>query len=123
MSSTNRTQAIRVVFATLAAAAALWGQSGAGTIQGTVQDATSSAVPTCAVQARNQATGITLETTSNASGFYALKGLTAGTYTVSFAAPGMKKSESVITLQNGQVLVFNPQLAVGEVSEKITVAG
>jgi hypothetical protein len=102
---------------------ALWAQSGAGTIQGTVQDATSAAIPNCQVQARNQATGVVTETTSNSAGFYALKGLFAGTYTVTFASPGMKKSESVITLQNGQVLVFNPQLAVGEVTEKVTVSG
>jgi hypothetical protein len=107
----------------LVASTALWGQSGAGTIQGTVQDATWSAVPAAVVQAKNEATGVSLETTSNASGFYAIKGLTAGTYTVSFSSPGMKKSESQITLQNGQVLVYNPQLAVGEVSEKVTVTG
>src|SRR5439155_22294297 len=36
---------------------------------------------------------------------------------------GMKRSESTITLQNGQVLVFNAQLAVGEVTEQITISG
>ena len=44
-------------------------------------------------------------------------------YTVTFSAPGMKKSESSVTLQNGQVLVFNRQLTVGEVTEKVTVTG
>lgn len=105
----------------LASGTALWAQSGAATIQGTVQDATSAAIPGCTVQALNKATGVSLETTSNASGFYALKGLLAGTYTVTFSAAGMKKSESVITLQNGQVLVFNPQLDVGAISEKVTI--
>src|SRR4051794_10193475 len=89
MISTLHTRVSRVAFVMLAAAAALCGQSGAGTIQGTVQDATSSAIPACIVQAKNAATGLSLETTSNASGFYALKGVIAGTYTVSFSAPGM----------------------------------
>jgi hypothetical protein len=127
MTSTFRTSlaAITTRFTLLlvAASAPLSAQSGAGTIQGTVQDATSAAIPSCTVQALNQATGVTTETTSNESGFYALKGLFAGTYRVTFSAAGMKQSESVITLQNGQVLVFNAQLAVGEVSEKVTVSG
>ncbi len=105
----------------LAACSGLWAQSGAGTIQGTVQDGTSAAIPGCNVQAVNQATGVSVQTTANAAGFYALKGLFAGAYTVTFAAAGMKKSDVSITLQSSQVLVYNMQLAVGEVSERITV--
>jgi hypothetical protein len=98
-------------------------QSGAGTIQGTVQDPTLAAIPDAKVQALNIATGVSVETSANVSGFFALKGLTAGTYRVIVGAPGMKTSENTITLQNGQVLVFNPKLSVGEVSEKVTVSG
>jgi hypothetical protein len=64
-----------------------------------------------------------VDTTSNSAGFYAIKGLTAGTFKVIVSAAGMKRSESTITLQNGQVLVFNPQMAVGQVTETVTVAG
>ena len=88
-----------------------------------MQDATSAALPGARVKALNRATGVSVETTANESGFYALKGLFAGTYTVTYGAAGMKTSESVITLQNGQVLVFNAQLTVGEVNEKISVSG
>src|SRR5678815_3422170 len=101
----------------------LLAQSGAGTIQGTVQDATASAIPAASIQALNQATGVAIETTSNADGFYAIKGLTAGAYKVTFGAPGMRTSENNVTLQNGQVLILNRQLTVGEVSEKVTVSG
>ena len=101
----------------------LLAQSGAGSIQGTVQDSTSAAIPDAKVQALNSATGVTVDTTSNAGGFYALKGLFAGTYRVTVTAAGMKRSESTITLQNGQVLVFNAQLAVGEITEQITISG
>ncbi|MEZ5356736.1 MAG: carboxypeptidase-like regulatory domain-containing protein [Bryobacteraceae bacterium] len=116
------TRRFPAVILSLAAVAAIWAQSGAGTIQGTVQDVTSAALPNCSVRALNRATGVSIETTSNEGGFYALKGLFAGTYTVTFSSPGMKRYESAITLQNGQVLVFNPQLTVGEVSEKVTVS-
>jgi hypothetical protein len=64
-----------------------------------------------------------VDTTSNSAGFYAIKGLFAGTYRVAVSVPGMKKSESTITLQNGQVLVYNPQMALGEVTEIVTVSG
>src|SRR5205085_11313918 len=105
------------------APAYLLAQSGTGNIQGTIEDASAAAIPTAFVQALNQATGVTIDTTTNAAGFYAIKGLFAGTYTVTFSAPGMKKSESTVTLQNSQVLVFNGQLTVGEMTEKVTVSG
>lgn len=120
------TQRLHVVVAALALLCApihLLAQSGAGTIQGTVQDATSAAIPGATIQALNTATGVSVETTSNDGGFFAVKGLLAGSYRLTVAAPGMKKSENTITVQNGQVLVFNPQLTVGEVSEKVTVSG
>src|SRR5882672_4429895 len=42
-------------------------QSGAGSIQGTIQDATSAALPRCAVHVVNEKTGVTNDTTSNGS--------------------------------------------------------
>lgn len=98
-------------------------QSGAGSIQGTVQDATSAAIPGCAVHVVNQATGVTNTTVSNSSGFYAVPGLFAGTYSVNFTAPGMKKYQTVIALQDAQVAVLNPKLTVGDVAEEVTVTG
>jgi hypothetical protein len=112
-----------VVLAFLALSAVLFAQSGAGTIQGTVQDASSAAVPGCAVRVANQATGVVIDTTSNASGFYAIPGLFAGTYKLTFSSPGLKTYEAVVTLQNAQVLVLNPQLSVGDVAETVTVTG
>jgi len=112
----------RVVLAmALCASWPMWAQSGAGTIQGTIQDATSASIPGATVQALNTATGVSVDTATNDGGFFALKGLLAGSYRLTISAPGMKKLESALTLQNGQVLVFNRQLTVGEVSEKVTV--
>ncbi|MBY0506823.1 MAG: carboxypeptidase-like regulatory domain-containing protein [Bryobacteraceae bacterium] len=111
------------LFLFLLATPALLAQSGAATIQGTVQDSTDATIPGCSVEALNQATGVVTSTTAGANGFYSLRGLFAGSYRLTFAAPGMKKSEQVITLQNGQVLVLNPKLSVGDVNEKVTVSG
>lgn len=98
----------RVVLAmALGASWPMWAQSGAGTIQGTIQDATSASIPGASVQALNTATGVSVDTATNDGGFFALKGLLAGSYRLTISAPGMKKLESALTLQNGQVLVFN----------------
>ena len=114
---------LTALLAVLCTSPHLLAQSGAGTIQGTVQDATSSAIPAASVKALNQATGVAIETTSSADGFYAIKGLTAGGYKLSFTAPGMKTSENNVTLQNGQVLVLNRQLTIGEVCVGCPISG
>jgi hypothetical protein len=101
--------------------AVLLAQSGAGSIQGTVQDATTAAIPGCAVHVVNQSTGVVNDTTSNATGFYSVPGLFAGEYTVTFSAPGMKKYQTVVSLQNAQVDVLNPTLTIGDVAEQVTV--
>ncbi|HEY1948446.1 MAG TPA: carboxypeptidase-like regulatory domain-containing protein [Bryobacteraceae bacterium] len=102
--------------------AGLFAQSGAGTIQGTVQDASSAAIVGCSVHILNQGTGVANDTTSNSSGFYAAPGLFAGTYTITFTAPGMKKYQTVIQLQDAQVAVVSPKLTVGDVAEQVTVS-
>ena len=43
-------------------------QSGAGSIQGTIQDATSAVLPGSAVNVVNQKTGVTNNTTANSAG-------------------------------------------------------
>ncbi|MES1261408.1 MAG: TonB-dependent receptor, partial [Acidobacteriota bacterium] len=98
-------------------------QSGAGTIQGTVQDATGASVPNCAVHVVNQATAVTNDTTTNGTGFYAVPGLFAGTYTVTFSASGMKKYQISVELQNAKVAVLDARLTVGDVAEQVTVSG
>ncbi len=98
-------------------------QSGAGSIQGMIQDATGAAIPSCAVRAVNQKTGVTTNTTSNEIGFYSLPGLFAGSYTVTFTGAGMKKYEATITLQSSQVAILSPKLSVGDVAEQINVQG
>ncbi len=117
----------KMSFAMLAASlllpAGLLAQSGAGSIQGTVQDASSAALVGCSVHVVNQSTGVVNDTTSNSSGFYSVPGLFAGKYTLTFSAPGMKKYQAMIALQDAQNAVLNPKLTVGDVAEQVTVTG
>ena len=105
----------------LAIGPAAFAQSGAGTIQGTVVDPSSAAVPGCLVDVLNVATGVVSHTTANGTGFYAVPNLFVGTYSVTFTARGMKKYQTKLDLQDGQVAVINPRLAVGSVTEQVTV--
>jgi hypothetical protein len=103
--------------------AGLFAQSGAGSIQGTIQDVTSAAIAGCHVHVVNQGTGVSNNTVSNSSGFYSVPGLFAGNYTLTFTAPGMKKYQTVVALQDAQNAVVNPKLTVGDVAEQVTVTG
>ena len=116
-------KARKLSFAMLLLPAGLLAQSGAGSIQGTIQDSTSAAIPACSVHVVNLSTGVANDTTSNSSGFYSVPGLFAGNYTLTFTAPGMKKYQTDLALQDAQVAVLNPKLTVGDVAEQVTVAG
>jgi hypothetical protein len=98
-------------------------QSGAGAIQGTVQDSTGAVVAEALIHVVNQKTGRSMDTKSNGAGFYSVPSLFIGNYTLTFSAPGMKKYETSISLQVGQTAVINPLLSAGSVTEKITVNG
>ncbi|MEP7362064.1 MAG: TonB-dependent receptor [Acidobacteriota bacterium] len=112
---------IAVLAGTLGQPMALFAQSGAGSIQGTVQDATQASIPAAEVHVVNPKTGVTTDTKSNEVGFYSVRGLFAGEYTITFSSPGMKKYETNVALQNSQVAVLNPTLTAGDVAERITV--
>ena len=106
----------------LSAPCSMFGQSGAGSIQGTVQDASGAALPGSAIHVVNVGTGVVNDATSNGAGFYAVQGLFAGKYTVTYSAAGMKKYQTTVDLQDAQNAVLNPKLTVGDVTEQVTVA-
>lgn len=98
------------------------GQSGAGSIQGTVADATGAVIPAASIQVVNTATGVSTTTKSNQVGFYQVPGLFAGTYTVAVTAPGMKTYSASIELLVAQNAVVNPRLSPGEVTQQVSVS-
>lgn len=98
-------------------------QSGAGSIQGTVTDATGAVIPGASIHVVNQATGVANDTKSNPAGFYQVPSLFTGTYRVTATAPGMKTSEAKVELQVDQHAVVNPVMTAGAVTEQVTVTG
>lgn len=85
-------------------------QSGAGSIQGTVDNPTGAAIPGISIHVVNNATGMTTDTKSNGVGFYHVPDLFTSPYTVTITAPGMKTYATSIELLVDQNAVINPVL-------------
>src|SRR5262245_23113864 len=66
-------------------------QSNAADLQGTVRDAAGAVVPNATVTARNPATNLSRNTTTNDEGFYRIVNLPPGDYEITVEAPNFKK--------------------------------
>lgn len=112
------------VFAGLVCAALVWAQSetGSATLNGSVFDPTGAAVAGAVVRAIHQQTGLVRETTTTATGLYALVRLPAGTYEVSVEAKGFKTARAAsVPLNVGAVATLDFTLEVGAAAEQVTV--
>jgi hypothetical protein len=97
-------------------------QSGNATLSGLVTDPTGAVVPNARVLVIQTGTGQTRNTESSAEGTYSVPALPIGSYSVSVTAQGYKKLVMPsITLQVGQAAELNLKLALGSVSEEVTV--
>ena len=99
------------------------GQSGAGSIQGTIADSTGAVIPGATIHVVRTATNVATDTKSNGVGFYQVPELFTGTYTVTVSAPGMKTYTTSVDLLVAQNAVINPVLVPGAESQQITVTG
>jgi Carboxypeptidase regulatory-like domain len=97
-------------------------QSGAGSIEGTVTDATGAVIPGAAIHVVNDATGVANDTKSNDVGYYQVPELFTGHYTVTATAPGMETYKTSIDLLVAQAAVINPALTAGATTQQITVS-
>jgi Carboxypeptidase regulatory-like domain len=98
-------------------------QSGAGSIQGTVRDATGAVIQGAVVHVINQATGVATNSKSNSVGFYQVPDLFTGTYIITVSAPNMKTYKTSIDLLVAQNAVIDPVVTVGAMTQQVVVAG
>ena len=115
------TLGIAVVLGLTMSCSSTFAQSGAGTIQGTVTDATGAVIPGAAIHVINNGTNVAVDTTSNSVGFYQVPSLFTGTYTVTVFAPGMATYKRGIELLVGQDAVINASLSAGQVTQQVEV--
>jgi hypothetical protein len=98
-------------------------QVSGATLLGAVTDSSGGAVPNARVSAKNVATGLTSETTTNSSGTYSVPNLTPGDYQVSVSAQGFSTAISNVTLTVGAKQEMNLHLTVGQISQTVEVTG
>jgi hypothetical protein len=100
----------------------IFAQSGEGSLQGTVTDASGAVIPNASVNITNKATNITSKTQSSSAGYYILSPVQPGTYTVEITASGFQKLlQDNVVVDALQARVYNPQMAVGNETETVEV--
>jgi hypothetical protein len=113
---------LRVLLAFSLLAASAMAQQTAGTLIGSVTDATGASIPAATVKVVNLATNAIRETVSDSSGNYTIPFLPAGDYSATLTAKGFQSQRiASFTLQVQQTLRQDFQLKVGDVSESISV--
>ena len=95
-----------------------------GSVAGTVTDQSGAVVPGAAISIINDNTGLTRNATTGSAGDFTIIDLPAGTYTLSVTAKGFKPVKTTgIRITVGTVHQQNVQLAVGAVTQEVTVSG
>src|SRR5262252_6589942 len=113
------------ILLTLAASVPAFAQSTAanGTIEGAISDTSGGVLPGVTVTVTNVETGAERSVTTNEKGLYRAPLLPLGKYRVVAELQGFKKFEQTdISLSVGQTVTVNATMAVGTLSETITVS-
>lgn len=114
--------AIAAVFVPLAAFTALAQVPMAG-LSGTVEDPSGAVIPNARVSAKNLDGSNEETTTADAAGVYQFASIPAGQYTLEFTAPGFARYTLKATLVTGSPARVDAHLAIGQVSQVVTVKG
>ena len=99
---------IMLSFACLFRGANVWAQTTQASISGTISDGSNAELPGATVQVRNESTGFSTGTTTNAKGEYAFKELPLGgpyTITVSFIGYGEQKQTGYMLNQGDAIKI------------------
>ena len=95
-----------------------------GQFTGTVTDPSNAAVANAKVTFTNQATNLSVSTTTNTSGAYIAKELPVGKYNITIEVAGFKTFSDVgVVLNAGEVAKVDARLVVGEAREVVEVTG
>ena len=97
------------------------GQTGLGTVRGTILDATGAAIPGAKIVLTNQNTGVVRNAESSALGLYEYPAVPIGQYTLEVKAEGFNTYSGSFILQAGQNAVIEPKLEVGSVDTVVEV--
>ncbi|HXX23528.1 MAG TPA: TonB-dependent receptor [Terriglobia bacterium] len=99
----------------------LLGQTGQGTLTGTITDASRAIVPAATVALTNIDTGVSVKTESSDVGIYYFGAVPIGHYKVTVTKQGFKEWEGTFTLAVGQNALVDPALQVGSTATVVEV--
>ena len=110
------------LFFLLVQAQNVFGQVDQGSVGGTVTDASGAVVPNAKVTLLNKDQGLSLETTTKASGEYIFTPVRIGNYSLSVTAPGFATTtQENLHVDVAQHLQVNIQLKTGATTETVEV--
>lgn len=113
---------IRVFLLVFCLVSTLMAQTGSGTIQGTVRDASSAIIPGAKVSIEQTTTNRMFQTESTASGTYIFLSIVPGTYRVTVDSPGMQAWKGSVFLQTGQTAVVDVTMAISGTATEVSVS-
>ncbi|MEO8661671.1 MAG: TonB-dependent receptor [Bryobacteraceae bacterium] len=100
-----------------------YAQTDRGTIRGSIQDTSGASIGAANITAISVDTGFRSATVSTDSGTYNLTSLRPGVYEVTAEKPGFKKLvRSNVRVEVGGTVALELELAIGDVTESVTVA-
>jgi len=113
---------IRFLLSIAISALTLMAQTGSGTIQGVVKDASSAVVAGATVNITHTETMRTYSTKTNDVGLFVFPPVQPGSYEIKAEMAGMQTWSAKFLLAVGQTVDLSPILGVGSISTQITVA-
>ncbi|MGI8786053.1 MAG: TonB-dependent receptor [Acidobacteriota bacterium] len=112
-----------VLFIVSVLAVPLLAQSGRGSINGLITDATGAVVPGVEVVITDQATGVETKALTTDAGVYRAPYVSPGKYKITASLPGFKTAVAEnVEVGVGQTVNVDFKLEIGEVSEQVTVS-
>ncbi len=99
-----------------------FGQAEAGSIVGSVHDATGALISGATVTAKSVATGAERATVTGSSGQYTIPGLTPEKYEVTISNKNFQTFKTVVEVTVGATITVDAQLAVGQSSTVVEVS-
>ncbi len=116
--------ALGILFSLLGMLSVLTAQVQNGQFNGVVTDPSGAAIPNAKVTVTNVGTNLAVGTTTNQSGFYAVKELPVGTYKITAEAQGFKtRTDSNLALNAGVIQRVDLHMELGQAREVVEVTG
>ncbi|HTM50812.1 MAG TPA: carboxypeptidase-like regulatory domain-containing protein, partial [Bryobacteraceae bacterium] len=98
-------------------------QVSTASINGTVRDSSSAAIPGASLTLHNVATGVDMNSSTNGAGEYAIVNIPPGQYTLRAGKPGFQAAQqSGLSLAVNQTATYDLTLQVGSAEQTVTVS-